>query len=727
NRKAARREQHEAWRSTIRETVSSDYDLWIADADFSLLPKASATTQPTTQPLPAVNIAFRPAREITGINTQYTEGASCMSPPGDFLYFASNRPGGLGKFDIYRSRIRGEHFDEPENVGPSINSSENEADPSLAYNGFRMYFSSDRPGADGRYHLLVSDSREVYPQRLSRPMPHLGWSWLVLLISLLVLIPLLMFLRGWDERRLSIIQKCLLLSLLVHALITFLLSFIVVTQKVTQFVRAQSELEVAVNLREGQGVEESLAIRNQVSSDLPVSGAAPTALSPVRSQQEPMEAIKPADVTMPSERVAAAHMTIASDAPAPSTSLPELSRTQVAAAAAPTGTLDVKLPSLGGVSQAESDPDPSPVRPAGARNLVSESAPAVPGGAGPSNLNLAVTPTSQRLAPTDLQVASGRNGSNAPARLGDAAGTGPIPSPQVGSSGNGPQVGAIQSTPVAATSEASITPSRSNPVAAKPFARQEAALTGPNARATDTIQLAGGPAAGPSTRPSIQPAAARSSQEGIAALVPSSTVPPAVGKMAQALETLSATPSVISKVESQREAVSSPSMAASTMPPSNLGQGGMQGSAGPVEVTPIPGKSTTELKPHSLAFAPVPRAGVASLAPSNDLVPSPNAITSGIPGPQLGGLKANTAVASNLPPAGERNLSTHAPGVTLAPTANGGMATARSVDITPAPVLASAPVHSSLGNASVPDQPANKPVEVTAAAIQPQIDVSTLT
>jgi len=269
NRKAAKREQNEAWRSTIRETVSSDYDLWIANA-------STAKTQPGVP-------AFQNAREIPNVNTQFTEGASCMSPAGDFLYFASNRPGGAGKFDIYRSRVRDDEFDAPENLGKPINSEFNEADPALAYNGFRMIFSSDRPGAAGRYQLLIADSREVYPERHMRPFPHLGWSWWVLLLSLLVLIPLLLMMRGFDERKLGLLQRCLLMSLLVHALVTFILSFVVVTQKVTQYVRQQVEMEVPVNTAESQAFDETLAIRSQSTAGaLPTSAPPVAAIAPAR-------------------------------------------------------------------------------------------------------------------------------------------------------------------------------------------------------------------------------------------------------------------------------------------------------------------------------------------------------------------------------------------------------------------------------------------------------------
>src|SRR5437867_4511548 len=112
NRKAASSEQKEAWRATIRQSALGDYDLFIADVL-------------TPSPL-AGELAFKPGVEIPGVNTPYHEGASCVSPVGDFLYFASNRPGGYGKFDLYRSRILPDAPDgaarsgPPDNVGPSV-------------------------------------------------------------------------------------------------------------------------------------------------------------------------------------------------------------------------------------------------------------------------------------------------------------------------------------------------------------------------------------------------------------------------------------------------------------------------------------------------------------------------------------------------------------------------------------------------------------------------------
>ena len=280
DRKAAGKEQIQAWRATIRQTVSTDYDLWIATSDPTTVNNAP-TTAPMSQPAATTQatatLAFRDAHEIPVVNTAFVEGASCMSPAGDFLYFASNRPGGFGKFDLYRSRVIDDVFSPPENLGPAINTADNEADPSLTFGGFRLFFSSDRQSPQGVYSLHRSDSHEVFATTESRHLPKFGWSIWSLIISILFLIPLIMALRSAEwRRRLNTLQKCLILSLLIHAIVTFALSFVLVTQEVARYVRRELITEVAVNLGLPKDVEVGLAVRSQLSSDLPSSTAPPT-------------------------------------------------------------------------------------------------------------------------------------------------------------------------------------------------------------------------------------------------------------------------------------------------------------------------------------------------------------------------------------------------------------------------------------------------------------------
>src|SRR5439155_11902087 len=137
-------------------------------------------------------------------------------------------------------------------------------DPQLALGGFHLLFSSDRPQpSTGGYDLFAADSREVYAEREGRPLPTLGWSWWVLIGSLLLLIPLLRYFRGWSDHRLNVLQKCLLVSVLLHVLLTIALSFIAVTHEVIQFAKQEMGIgEVAVGADGARDVEIGLAIRS---------------------------------------------------------------------------------------------------------------------------------------------------------------------------------------------------------------------------------------------------------------------------------------------------------------------------------------------------------------------------------------------------------------------------------------------------------------------------------
>lgn len=67
----------------------------------------------------------------------------CLSKDGTKLYFASDKSGGKGKYDIYYCKIDSEgKFSKPINLGPEINTSGQELYPSYADDSV-LYFSSD--------------------------------------------------------------------------------------------------------------------------------------------------------------------------------------------------------------------------------------------------------------------------------------------------------------------------------------------------------------------------------------------------------------------------------------------------------------------------------------------------------------------------------------------------------------------------------------------------------
>ena len=90
------------------------------------------------------------------INTKHWESQGVFSPDGKYLYFVSNRPGGYGGKDIWRSEIKDDKFLSPENLGDRINTMYDEMSPFVHADNLTLYFASDGHIGLGGYDLFVS-------------------------------------------------------------------------------------------------------------------------------------------------------------------------------------------------------------------------------------------------------------------------------------------------------------------------------------------------------------------------------------------------------------------------------------------------------------------------------------------------------------------------------------------------------------------------------------------
>jgi len=96
----------------------------------------------------------------TYINTRAHETHASLSQDGNTLYFTSARRGGSGNLDIYRSkRQTGGDWGEAVNLGPIINTSEDEDTPFLTDDGKRMVFCSKGHFNMGGYDIFYSNLR----------------------------------------------------------------------------------------------------------------------------------------------------------------------------------------------------------------------------------------------------------------------------------------------------------------------------------------------------------------------------------------------------------------------------------------------------------------------------------------------------------------------------------------------------------------------------------------
>ncbi len=103
------------------------------------------------------------------INTMFNEQGPNLSNDGLSLYFGSDRPGGMGGFDIWVARRACADcpWESPENVGGVVNSIAAETGPGLSIDGHLLFFRSTREGGQGL--------GDIYVAHRANPNDDFGW------------------------------------------------------------------------------------------------------------------------------------------------------------------------------------------------------------------------------------------------------------------------------------------------------------------------------------------------------------------------------------------------------------------------------------------------------------------------------------------------------------------------------------------------------------------------
>lgn len=107
----------------------------------------------------------KPANMGPSINTSEDEDAPFITLDGEYLYFASNGQFSMGGFDIFKSKI--DHLgvaESPENLGTPINSTGDDLFFTITHDGMDAYFTSFRKDGVGEkdiYHINYSNSKEA--------------------------------------------------------------------------------------------------------------------------------------------------------------------------------------------------------------------------------------------------------------------------------------------------------------------------------------------------------------------------------------------------------------------------------------------------------------------------------------------------------------------------------------------------------------------------------------
>lgn len=102
-----------------------------------------------------------PASVSPMINSPYNEGAGTISGDGKTLVFTScDRTDSYGDCDLYISVRRGDQWSKPKNMGPVVNSTAWDSQPSLSADGRTLYFTSLRKNGIGQEDIWMTRLQE---------------------------------------------------------------------------------------------------------------------------------------------------------------------------------------------------------------------------------------------------------------------------------------------------------------------------------------------------------------------------------------------------------------------------------------------------------------------------------------------------------------------------------------------------------------------------------------
>jgi outer membrane protein OmpA-like peptidoglycan-associated protein len=116
-----------------------------------------------------------PVKLNENINSKYWEPSAFISADGNTIYFTSNKPGGYGGRDLYKSnRSPDGDWGKSINLGSAINSPYDEDAPFIHPNGITLFFSSNAHSTMGGFDIFTSilsnDSVWAEPMNIGYPI-----------------------------------------------------------------------------------------------------------------------------------------------------------------------------------------------------------------------------------------------------------------------------------------------------------------------------------------------------------------------------------------------------------------------------------------------------------------------------------------------------------------------------------------------------------------------------
>jgi Tol biopolymer transport system component len=260
------------------KNTNPDFDLYVATADKNL----DGTDDVVPKPPP-----YAGPENLRQINSPADERKAVVTPRENTIYFSSNRKGGEGGFDLYRSYFVEKKLTKPINFGTPINSQFDETSPTMTLEGFGIYFSSNKRSRNPLdFMVYQSVSREVtmkFDYNSLLKVIALFFLTTLAIFAIYLLLRLLM-----TDTRMSLLTKCLLAAVAIHLILAILFAFWFISSDLVESLKpAPKEMTINVNNLARDSI--AMAIRESVAS-LPKVNAAATAERLPVPQTKPVSA-----------------------------------------------------------------------------------------------------------------------------------------------------------------------------------------------------------------------------------------------------------------------------------------------------------------------------------------------------------------------------------------------------------------------------------------------------
>lgn len=125
-----------------------------------------------------VNQIWSEPQEFIFNSTEYSTQHPCFDSSGDYLYFSSNMPNGLGGFDLYRVKWLKSGWGNLELLNSDINSAYDEVFPSIGPNNSLYYVTNDADNYGGLDIVEFKDGkRRLLPEPINSVYDDFGITW----------------------------------------------------------------------------------------------------------------------------------------------------------------------------------------------------------------------------------------------------------------------------------------------------------------------------------------------------------------------------------------------------------------------------------------------------------------------------------------------------------------------------------------------------------------------